>query len=201
MKNILKGTLTEDEKTIEVFSGFSGSGVFRKRGQKLTLVGLLKSLPEENLDYNEITCVSIEDIKSFLDEKIFSQQYKVNKEVIEIIKDGQKLGEITIKTVPITMEDGKILNVSIYPVTFEEYDWFCEDIGKQENKPYSEGFGRGRNPVINISWNNAISYCRWLSEKDNNIYRLLTFDEWINISNQIIFDKDNIWCGEKKLQK
>ncbi len=93
----------------------------------------------------------------------------------------------------------KILNISIYPVTFKEYDLFYEDIGKANNPPSSEGFGRGRNPVIKVSWNDAISYYKWLSEKGNNIYRLLTFDEWMSISNQITFDKNNIWYGEKKV--
>jgi len=54
-----------------------------------------------------------------------------------------------------------------YPVTFEEYDIFWSATGK--SKPDSkkwEKWGRGRRPVINVSWWDAISYCNWLSEKE-----------------------------------
>ena len=33
-------------------------------------------------------------------------------------------------------------------------------------KSYDEGWGRGTRPVINVSWNDAIAYCNWLSEKE-----------------------------------
>ncbi len=54
--------------------------------------------------------------------------------------------------------------VGKYPVTFEEYDRYCRESGA--TKPYDEGWGRGRRPVIYVSWNNAIEYCNWLSEKE-----------------------------------
>jgi len=51
-----------------------------------------------------------------------------------------------------------------YEVTFNEYDAYCEDMGK--SKPNDEGWGRGNRPVINVSWNDAIAYCNWLSESE-----------------------------------
>jgi len=51
-----------------------------------------------------------------------------------------------------------------YEVTFDEYDSFCEAAGR--SKPGDEGWGRGTRPVINVSWNDAIDYCNWLSEKE-----------------------------------
>ncbi len=51
-----------------------------------------------------------------------------------------------------------------YEVTFNEYDAFCNAIGG--NKPKDEGWGRGQRPAINVSWNDAIAYCNWLSEKE-----------------------------------
>ncbi|MCB1048939.1 MAG: SUMF1/EgtB/PvdO family nonheme iron enzyme, partial [Calditrichaeota bacterium] len=50
-----------------------------------------------------------------------------------------------------------------HTVTFEAYDAFCEAAGL--DKPGDEGFGRGRRPVINISWFDAVAYCNWLSEQ------------------------------------
>ena len=51
-----------------------------------------------------------------------------------------------------------------YEVTFDEYDAFCEATSR--SKPSDYGWGRGTRPVINVSWNDAIAYCNWLSAKE-----------------------------------
>ena len=66
--------------------------------------------------------------------------------------------------------------IAKYPVTFEEYDLFCEDTGRE--KPDDEGWGRGKRPVINVSWNDAKEYCKWISKKTGENYRLPTEAEW-----------------------
>lgn len=58
----IQGSLVIKEKTNEVIVGFSGSAVFKKIGQKLSFIGILKSLPEDNFDYKEIDCVPISSI-------------------------------------------------------------------------------------------------------------------------------------------
>jgi formylglycine-generating enzyme required for sulfatase activity len=69
------------------------------------------------------------------------------------------------------------------PVTFEEYDLYCED-NKDVEKPSDEGWGRGKRPVINVSWEDAQKYCKWLNKKleikeDSKYrYRLPTEAEW-----------------------
>ncbi len=55
-------------------------------------------------------------------------------------------------------------HIGKYEVTFEEYDVFCEATGK--SKPSDSGWGRGQRPIINVSWNDSIAYCNWLSEKE-----------------------------------
>jgi len=68
------------------------------------------------------------------------------------------------------------------PVTFEEYDLYCEDINTK--KPSDNGWGRGKRPVINVNWYDAQKYCDWLNEKleigkDSPYrYRLPTEAEW-----------------------
>lgn len=63
-----------------------------------------------------------------------------------------------------------------YEVTFDEWD-ACVREGGCYN-PSDGGWGRGRRPVINVSWNDAKQYVEWLSRKTGQRYRLLTESEW-----------------------
>ena len=42
----------------------------------------------------------------------------------------------------------------------------------------TSGWGRGRQPVINVSWDDAQRYVAWLSRLTGQSYRLLTEAEW-----------------------
>ena len=61
-------------------------------------------------------------------------------------------------------------------VTFEEYDRFATATGR--TLPGDEGWGRGRRPVINVSWDDAAAYADWLSEQTGQRFRLPTEAEW-----------------------
>ena len=52
--------------------------------------------------------------------------------------------------------------MSKYEVTFEEYTLFCTATNRKV--PGDEGWGKGKRPVIHVSWLDAIAYCNWLSE-------------------------------------
>ena len=63
-----------------------------------------------------------------------------------------------------------------YEVTFEEYDRFTAATGRE--RVDDEGWGRGRRPVVNVSWEDAVAYTRWLSEQTGKRYRLPSEAEW-----------------------
>lgn len=63
-----------------------------------------------------------------------------------------------------------------YEVTFEEYDRFALATGR--TLPKDRGWGRGRYPVINVSWEDAVAYVEWLSRETGRRYRLPTEAEW-----------------------
>jgi formylglycine-generating enzyme required for sulfatase activity len=42
----------------------------------------------------------------------------------------------------------------------------------------ADGFGGGSRPVTNVSWNEALAYTKWLSNKTGRTYRLLSEAEW-----------------------
>jgi formylglycine-generating enzyme required for sulfatase activity/poly(3-hydroxybutyrate) depolymerase/TPR repeat protein len=64
--------------------------------------------------------------------------------------------------------------VGRFSVTFEEWDACVSDGGCNKYRPADQGWGRGRQPVINISWNDAKIYVAWLSRKTGKTYRLLS---------------------------
>ncbi len=63
-----------------------------------------------------------------------------------------------------------------YPVTFDEYDEFAAATGRRP--PGDEGWGRGRRPVINVSWDDAEAYVAWLGQRTGQPYRLPSEAEW-----------------------
>ena len=66
-----------------------------------------------------------------------------------------------------------------YEVTFAEYDRYLYAQGiKERNFPSDQGWGRERRPVINVSWDDAVAYARWLSKQTGKRYRLPTEAEW-----------------------
>ncbi|MEM6625117.1 MAG: SUMF1/EgtB/PvdO family nonheme iron enzyme [Pseudomonadota bacterium] len=72
--------------------------------------------------------------------------------------------------------------VGKYEVTWAEWeacvaDGACDDAGPV-GADGDEGWGRGSRPVINVDWNDAQAYVRWLSRKTGKTYRLLSEAEW-----------------------
>lgn len=65
-----------------------------------------------------------------------------------------------------------------YEITFEEWEACVADGGCGAYKPEDHDFGRGKRPVIDISWNDAQLYVAWLKKKTGKDYRLLTEAEW-----------------------
>ena len=73
---------------------------------------------------------------------------------------------------------GRPIAVGKYEVTFEEWDACVAEGGCRGYRPDDEGWGRGRRPVVNVSWEEAKAYVEWLSEKTGKEYRLLSEAEW-----------------------
>ena len=68
--------------------------------------------------------------------------------------------------------------VGVYEVTFEEWDACVAGGGCGGYQPDDEGWGRGRRPVIGVSWDDAQGYVEWLSSLTGERYRLTSESEW-----------------------
>ncbi|WP_295454387.1 bifunctional serine/threonine-protein kinase/formylglycine-generating enzyme family protein [uncultured Thiodictyon sp.] len=64
-----------------------------------------------------------------------------------------------------------------FAVTFDEWD-ACVADGGCSHQPDDAGWGRGKRPVIDVSWDDALQYVTWLSRKTGKTYRLPTEAEW-----------------------
>lgn len=67
--------------------------------------------------------------------------------------------------------------VSKFEITFAEWDACVAAGGCGRYKPATK-WGRGRQPVNDVSWNDAKAYADWLSKKTGKTYRLLSESEW-----------------------
>ena len=68
--------------------------------------------------------------------------------------------------------------VGRYAVTFAEWEACVAAGGCGGYQPKDAGWGRGRRPVIRVSWEDAQAYVQWLSRETGQGYRLLSESEW-----------------------
>lgn len=66
--------------------------------------------------------------------------------------------------------------IARHEVTFAEYDRFARSTSRP--LPDDRGWGRGSRPVVNVSWEDAVAYTKWLSKATGKKYRLPTESEW-----------------------
>lgn len=67
--------------------------------------------------------------------------------------------------------------IAVTETTFTQYEACVTDGGCAGGKS-DHGWGRGAQPVINVSWQDAKDYAAWLSDKTGHTYRLPDEREW-----------------------
>jgi iron(II)-dependent oxidoreductase len=102
-----------------------------------------------------------------------------------------------------------------YPVTNVEYQAFVKETNRSAPNGWTgQDFpeDRAAHPVVNVSWDDAVGYCEWLTQKlreakhlrENQAIRLPTEAEWEKAASwddaqkvKRIFPWDNVWDASK----
>jgi formylglycine-generating enzyme required for sulfatase activity len=67
--------------------------------------------------------------------------------------------------------------ISKHEVTVAQYKAFCTATKRPMPTPPKWGWN-DKHPIVNVTWNDAVAYCDWLSKKTGKKYRLPTEAEW-----------------------
>ena len=91
------------------------------------------------------------------------------------------------------------LYIAYTPVTNEEYAAFVKATGRKTPMDWKDGAylaNKAKHPVVNVSYEDAMAYCKWLTAKDGKAkYRLPTAQEWETAAGHMPKDAD-FNCGE-----
>ncbi len=89
---------------------------------------------------------------------------------------GDLLGDGDADEQPVRRVFVRPFAMSAHEITFDQYDTYARLTGRP--KPADGGMGRGRLPVSNITWFEAVRFCEWLSARTGKTVRLPTEAEW-----------------------
>jgi len=67
--------------------------------------------------------------------------------------------------------------VGVFEVTLAQWD-ACVAAGGCSTRPGDNGWGRDARPVIMVSWNDAVEFTTWLSQKTGQAYALPSESQW-----------------------
>ena len=95
------------------------------------------------------------------------------------IKDGADKNWVEYEQPRHTVELSEYF-IGKYPITNQQYQAFIKEGAKSPEGWDGDQYPQGKDahPVVNVSWEDAIAYVKWLNEKTKKNYRLPTEAEW-----------------------
>lgn len=117
---------------------------------------------------------------SIADDKFVSKACDVCPEMVLIpagtFRMGDISGEGSEKERPVHRVEIRAFALGRYEVTFTQYDAFTRATSR--SSLHDNGWGRGSRPAINVTWDEAKAYVKWLSDKTGKRFRLPSESEW-----------------------
>ena len=113
----------------------------------------------------------IEEMEKIVEETINDREHRIAQSMARFTDERMRPGaKRNVEGFVPLIGAGKDVSIAYTPVTNEEYAMF------DSNFKYPSG--KERHPVVNVSYNDALDYCRWKGEQDGKSYRLPTEEEW-----------------------
>ncbi len=142
----------------------------------------------------------IQEMQDIVDEMIQNKESRIEQNMRRFTDPRLRPGSRDAKDgyLPVL---GAAQNVTIAytPVTNEDYAKFVKATGRKPPTDWKNGImpaDKAQHPVVNISYDDAAAYCKWLSDKDGKaVYRLPTEEEWEYAAGHMPKDAD-FNCGE-----
>ncbi|HEY4973947.1 MAG TPA: SUMF1/EgtB/PvdO family nonheme iron enzyme, partial [Steroidobacteraceae bacterium] len=107
--------------------------------------------------------------KAFSDDQTTHRIYRHCPEMVVVKADRFMMGE---KSEQRKVTVAGPFAVSKFAVTFDQWDACVAGGGCNAYRPLDEGWGRGSQPVVNVSWDDARAYVKWLTDTTGKPYRL-----------------------------
>ena len=90
------------------------------------------------------------------------------------------MNSLGMKFVPVPITggptDGQKILFSVWDTRVQDYQVFAKEAQRAyEEPPFSQG---PTDPIVNVSWDAAVEFCKWLSKKEGRTYRLPSDHEW-----------------------
>lgn len=91
-------------------------------------------------------------------------------------------------------------HIAKYEVTVAQYREFCKETGRAMPETPKWGW-QDTAPIVNVSWNDAHAYSKWLAQKTGQPYRLPTEAEWEFAARGGVKTKKFRFSGSNKLEE
>jgi uncharacterized protein YeeX (DUF496 family) len=144
----------------------------------------------------------VDEMQEIVNEMIRDRENRINQSLARFTDPRLRPGVRETKDgyLPV-LGAGENISIAYTAVSNEEYAKFIQATGYKAPSNWKHGYmpqGREEYPVTNISYNDAVEYCKWMSKYDRFAsYRLPTEKEWEQAAGHMPKDAD-FNAGEKK---
>jgi sulfatase modifying factor 1 len=111
---------------------------------------------------------------------IFAQAPLIPEKPEVILLEGgtfQMGGGVNTDEKPVHSVTVSSFSMAKYETTVAQYRAYCNATGREMPEAPSSGW-KDNNPIVSVTYNDAVAYCNWLGEKYGGTYRLPTEAEW-----------------------